>query len=1392
MATYNFEGYAPGTIQFLGGATGFPTNAAAIGLQFRIDPAFDAATDRYQYEVTEPGGGDQLSGDQGASEVGEDTDQYGTVRDADGNLIAGGPNTLLYGEHAYSVQAPDGTVINFYTVEVAGQDMGLVSDAPLQPGVTYEIVSEKNIVPGDEPFYNTFAGVDYDPGAANAIDGGRYGDDLHGGAGADTIEGGGGNDTIGGGDGDDVISGDSNGATRVGFKWSDVPDPDDGGQIDDEDIAETGTQNVGGVDVSFAFTGTGNNGGYETDGNYVAGIDAGGQTVDANSSWQIGAAHFETAEMALTFSEEVENVAFRINDLDDSADQTEQVTVQAYDLAGNPIPVTVTFGSNLIASDTDGVAGSETGTGTASQGSGDAEASMLVQIDGPVGQIVITYKDLNPDNLGGQVNITDLWFDEPVEAGNDVIDGGAGADTIDGGDGDDSILGGSGGDDLSGGGGADTLRGGDGGDTLRGGEGADRLFGDSGADTFIVEEGGLGDTLVGGETGTDADIINLSDLAGPVTVSHTGHEEGTITDGTGTSHFFEIEGIILTDGADYAVGGTGNDSFFGGAGDDILRGWQGDDSLVGGAGNDYLIGDSGADTLEGGTGADTLVHYSGAASLSGGDDADTFFLYDASNGFGASFEGITIDGGEGGIDDDVIDLSAFGAPVTVSFTGDEAGTITDGTDTATFQGIERFVLSDQADVVDMGDNTAPATIDARDGDDGVTRIRSGQSVDGGSGNDTLIGEGSDGAGISTISGGGGDDVIDGGDRSDLIYGGDGNDTIEAGEENAIGDSDTVYGGTGDDLITSSETDGGSDDRLYGEAGDDTIAVAGGDNVLSGGDGADVLQGGTGSDTLEGGADGDTFVVQDGFGTDTIVGGETATTGMDADTIDLSALTSPVTVTFNGPGAGTITDGASTITFSEIETLILTGQADLVDASNDTAGIEILGGSGDDTIIGGSGADTIRGDRGNDDIQGGDGRDSLSGGLDQDTLDGGLGDDTLNGGGGDDSLLGGDGQDRLEGASGNDTFLAGDGDDVVKGGDGNDIVFGGEGADRIQGDDGADHLSGEAGDDTLAGGIGDDTLDGGAGNDVLTGGAGSDSLETGLGDDTVILSNAGGADIVTDFDIADDDGDGFTNDQLDVSDLTNGNGQPITASDVTVTDDGFGNALLTFPQGESVLLRGVSPSQASSAQAMNSMGIPCFTLGTRVQTPSGPVPIEYLRVGDLVDTRDNGPQPIRWIGSSTFGPADLAATPRLRPVLIQAGALGNDRPVLVSAQHGLLCADPGEPGGEVLTRAIHLCRLPGSRVRVAAGKRHVTYFHILFERHQIVFSDGLPSESFYPGKWAVAGLSLTCRLDLIQLIPGLAVQPAETVYGAAARRVSRFSELRQTIGGAPARQFAVAT
>ncbi len=137
--------------------------------------------------------------------------------------------------------------------------------------------------------------------------------------------------------------------------------------------------------------------------------------------------------------------------------------------------------------------------------------------------------------------------------------------------------------------------------------------------------------------------------------------------------------------------------------------------------------------------------------------------------------------------------------------------------------------------------------------------------------------------------------------------------------------------------------------------------------------------------------------------------------------------------------------------------------------------------------------------------------------------------------------------------------------------------------------------------------------------------------------------------------------------------------------------------------------------------------PCFVAGTLIRVPGGAVPVEEIAVDDLVETLDHGPQTVRWIGRRAVpGTGDFA------PVRIEAGALGNARTLMVSPQHRMLLSGWmaelyfGEV--EVLVAATHLIGKPGiARCPVA----EVEYLHLLFDRHEIVFSEGAPSESFHP-------------------------------------------------------------
>ena len=144
-------------------------------------------------------------------------------------------------------------------------------------------------------------------------------------------------------------------------------------------------------------------------------------------------------------------------------------------------------------------------------------------------------------------------------------------------------------------------------------------------------------------------------------------------------------------------------------------------------------------------------------------------------------------------------------------------------------------------------------------------------------------------------------------------------------------------------------------------------------------------------------------------------------------------------------------------------------------------------------------------------------------------------------------------------------------------------------------------------------------------------------------------------------------------------------------------------------------------------AVDQFGPTCFTPGTLIDTPSGLKRIETLRTGDLVLTLDDGPQPIRYIADETFD-----ASAEHAPIRFAKGAIGNDRPLLVSPQHRMLIsgwqAELFYGQEEVLVAAKHLVN--GTTVTRETGKT-VRYIHLLFARHQIIWGGGVPSESFYP-------------------------------------------------------------
>ncbi len=432
---------------------------------------------------------------------------------------------------------------------------------------------------------------------------------------------------------------------------------------------------------------------------------------------------------------------------------------------------------------------------------------------------------------------------------------------------------------------------------------------------------------------------------------------------------------------------------------------------------------------------------------------------------------------------------------------------------------------------------------------------------------------------------------------------------------------------------------------------------------------------------------------------------------------------------------------------------------------DNADAGLSGASGnDDHIRAGAGNDTIYSGLGNDIVFAGDGNDLVYGGAGNDSLYGGSENDTLAGGAGSDVLDGGSGTDLADYAASGSGVTVNLTTGTASGGDaagdtltGIENLSGSGFADTLTGDGGANVLSGSAGADVLDGGGGNDSLYGGSGSDTLAGGAGSDVLDGGA-DADLILGGSGdtadGGEAVasgTDHDILDLTSQGPLRVHYDPMNPENGTVDFLDANRQVVGTMSFSNI-------ESV--------------------VPCFTPDALIQTLSGPVAMGNLRLGDRVLTRDDGWQTIRWIGQRHFSADQLALQPHLQPIRIRADALGSGVPardLLLSPQHRVLLASArcelqfGEQ--EVLAVAQHLCHLPGV---ARAAPQPVRYMHLLFDRHQIILSDGCWSESFHPGGGTMEGLPTGQRAELLSIFPELATEAGLAGYPSA-RRALRWRE-----------------
>ncbi|MFZ3583032.1 calcium-binding protein [Loktanella sp. DJP18] len=803
--------------------------------------------------------------------------------------------------------------------------------------------------------------------------------------------------------------------------------------------------------------------------------------------------------------------------------------------------------------------------------------------------------------------------------GDDTVFGGDGNDTVIAGAGDDRVDGGTGADRLNGGGGNDSLIGGDGNDTIDGGNNDDRVDGGAGDDIIALGDGN--NTAFGG---TGADTITAG---GGADVIHGGAGRDSIDAGGG---------------ADTIQGGDSADTIDGGAGNDTIFGEAGNDSILGSGGDDVIHGD---DTAPAAVTTETMSWINQAASgsdvrngftqdtgtinvsVSFRDDGSTTStltsntaIYNNGNAAFSTTSSMQILGTVGATTTTVIDFAAdpssgvsdavsnvgfyltdidmvttggnnfqdqfiiyaYGpdgtvVPVTITAYGDDtlsntgAGTGTntitaansnnepDQASGAAFVSIPGPVTSIEIQFINANGRTTNhgafisdvrfTTIVPTPGDD---------NIDGGDGNDTIDDEPGafNGTSADTFYGGAGDDIIYTGGGNDLAYGGTGNDYV-----NGENDDDTLHGDDGNDTLAGSD----GNDTLFGGLGTDTLWGGNGNDTLFGGDGSDTLNGDAGNDSLSGGAGNNTL--SGGAGNDTL-GGDATEAGND--------------VLYGGDGDDTLNGGAGADT--------------------------LFGGAGNDVLTSGTGSDTLQGDTGNDLFQ-------IADTHDANTVVGGE-----DAGNGDVDTLG---LYNLGSSSGvTVTYTATEAGNVAFGSTPATVAFSqieqvvttayadtvnataatggvrvdaGAGNDRIIGGSGADTLTGGDGNDSILGGAGNDTIYGGAGTDRIEGGAGNGTFDLGADGaaDVLVLRDGFGRDTVINADVPTAHPNGtFTSlDKIDVSDLHDALGNPVNTRDVIVGDDGSGNAMLTFPGGEQLVLQGLPPAYAANEFLLNAFGIP---------------------------------------------------------------------------------------------------------------------------------------------------------------------------------------------------------
>ncbi len=526
-------------------------------------------------------------------------------------------------------------------------------------------------------------------------------------------------------------------------------------------------------------------------------------------------------------------------------------------------------------------------------------------VTGDAGNNIIQGQDGN-DNIEGDAGNNILQGG----AGNDVIAFSTGNNTVDGGPGDDFVVVRTGaanvtadlvagtidvtgfgnstvanvnsiitreGDDLvTGNAFANRLFAGEGDNTINAGDGNDQIIVGSGVNT-IDGEGGLGDSL-----GINAPLMDVEIDVAAGTIEIDGMASGTVVN---------VEAFATDSGNDTFIGTGGNDLVQTFAGNDRIFARGGSDFVRAGDDNDLVfVDDLDLDNVDGGDGSDTIqfnfsqsVSFdmgSGVATLVGGTDSGTYTNFEGASIFGSGGSVVT-----GTNTSNNVQVSGSNNTVSLLDGNDNVNLLNVGDNNTldggagTFDSI-RFDTNSDVTVdlstptgtytigTDMGTLTGFEVIRTRAGDDTVTGSDNNDRIEVSTGMDTV----STGLGDDNIfiTDGGGDDLDGGGGDNDGIFivtseditidlslaadnlqvGADAVSTVTnienvtafGGNDTLIGSAgrDNLAGGEGDDVITSGLVTAGLTDAISGGAGNDTLIFNGASVQASGGLGLDAF------------------------------------------------------------------------------------------------------------------------------------------------------------------------------------------------------------------------------------------------------------------------------------------------------------------------------------------------------------------------------------------------------------------------------------------------------------------------------------------------------------------------------------------------------------------------